>query len=131
MSIYYSNTFSTGNITKYLKSEYRSVSSETLYNYIDYCQTACLLHLVPREDVIGKSDVSEVDFIAKKGNDKIYVQVTYLLSGKETVAREFESLEKIPDNYPKFVVSMDEINRGRNGIKHMNIRDFLLCKEFT
>ena len=42
------------NIVKYLKNEKRSISLETLYNYIDYCRTACLLHLVSREDVIGK-----------------------------------------------------------------------------
>lgn len=42
--------------------------------------------------------------------------------------REFTALEMIPDNYPEYVVSMDEISRGRNGIKHLNIRDFLLAE---
>ena len=48
------NKFSAGSITKYLKSELRSVSTETIYNYIEYCKAACLLHLVSREDIIGK-----------------------------------------------------------------------------
>lgn len=48
------NPFSASSITKYMKNEMRSISTETLYNYIDYCKTACLLHLVPREDVLGK-----------------------------------------------------------------------------
>lgn len=59
-------------------------------------------------------------------NDKIYVQVTYLLASEETIEREFGVLEQIPDNFPKYVVSMDEIDFSRNGIKHMNIREFLL-----
>ncbi len=48
------NTFSAASVVQYLKNERRSLSSETLYNYIRYCQEACLLHLVPREDLIGK-----------------------------------------------------------------------------
>lgn len=174
------NTFSAGSIMKYLKNEQRSISTETLYNYIDYCQTACLLHLVPREDImgkrvlqfqekmyivdhgfreaiygsnmrdidqvlenivyielcrrgyrifVGKADAMEVDFIAMKNTERIYVQVTYLLASEETMEREFGVLEKILDNYPKYVVSMDEIDRGRNGIKHLNIRNFLLSEE--
>ena len=175
------NTFSASNISKYLKSELRSVSTETIYNYIEYCKTACFLHLVQREDLLGKKilqfqekiyiadhgireaiygnnmrdinqtlenivymellsrgyDVrigknlnNEVDFVAEEGNSRIYVQVSYLLASDETMEREFSVLESIPDNYPKYVVTMDEIDRGRNGIKHMNIRDFLLMEQF-
>lgn len=79
---------------------------------------------------IGKVGQKEVDFVARSGADKCYVQVTYLLASEETVEREFSVLEQIPDNYPKYVVSMDEINRGRNGIKHMNIRKFLLMNHY-
>lgn len=176
------NTFSSSNISKYLKSELRSVSTETIYNYIDYCKTACFLHLVPREDVmgkkllqfqekiyiadhgireavfgnnmrdinqtlenivfmellrrgyevrIGKSGNNEVDFVALTGNSRIYVQVSYLLASEDTMNREFSVLEAIPDNYPKYVVSMDEIDRGRNGIKHMNIKEFLLMEQLV
>jgi predicted AAA+ superfamily ATPase len=174
------NTFSASNISKYLKNELRSVSTETIYNYIDYCKAACFLHLVQREDLmgkkllqfhekiyiadhgireavfgnnmrdinqtlenivymellgrgydvhIGKNGNNEVDFVALIGNSRIYIQVSYLLASDETVEREFSVLESIPDNYPKYVVSMDEIDRGRNGIKHMNIRDFLLMEQ--
>lgn len=49
------NSFSASSITKYMKSEYRGISAETLYNYLDYCKSACLLHLVPRQDLKGKS----------------------------------------------------------------------------
>jgi predicted AAA+ superfamily ATPase len=175
------NTFSAANITKYLKSEFRGVSAETIYNYIDYCKTACFLHMVPREDVVGKKmlqfqekifiadhgireaiygnnlrDINqtlenivylellrrgykvtvgrnnsrEIDFIAVGGKDKIYVQVAYILANDETIEREFAALETIPDNFPKYVVSLDEFDRGRNGIKNVNVRDFLLMDHY-
>ena len=75
---------------------------------------------------VGKIGDKEIDFVCTYKNDKIYVQVTYLLASEETIEREFGVLEQIPDNFPKYVVSMDEIDFSRNGIKHMNIRDFLL-----
>jgi ATPase len=75
---------------------------------------------------VGKVDNLEVDFVCTKGNEKIYVQVAYLLASSETIEREFTSLEKIDDNYPKYVISMDEFNMSRNGIKHINIIDFLM-----
>lgn len=75
---------------------------------------------------VGKVDNLEVDFVCTKGNEKIYVQVAYLLASSETIEREFISLEKIDDNYPKYVISMDEFDMSRNGIKHINIIDFLM-----
>lgn len=75
---------------------------------------------------VGKVDNLEVDFVYTKGNEKIYVQVAYLLASSETIEREFTSLEKIDDNYPKYVISMDEFDMSRNGIKHINIIDFLM-----
>ena len=75
---------------------------------------------------VGKVDNLEVDFVCTKGNEKIYVQVAYLLASSETIEREFTSLKKIDDNYPKYVISMDEFNMSRNGIKHINIIDFLM-----
>jgi len=174
------NTFSATSIIRYLKNEKRSLSTETMYNYIDYCKEACLLHMVQREDLVSKkllsfqekiyivdhgirealfgtnqSDINqtlenivymellrhgyevrvgrvrtaEIDFSAKKGNERIYIQVAYLLAEEDTIQREFAPLEAIPDNYLKYVVSMDEVDRGRNGIRHMNIRQFLLSLE--
>lgn len=75
---------------------------------------------------VGKIDNLEVDFVCTKRNEKIYVQVAYLLASSETIEREFTSLEKIDDNYPKYVISMDEFDMSRNGIIHINIIDFLM-----
>lgn len=175
------HTFSAGNIVKYLKNEQRTISIETIYNYLEYGKSAGLLHFVKREDVIGKrmlqfqekvyladhgireavygnnlrdidqvlenivymellrrgyevhvgkADTQEIDFVAKKGGDKIYVQAAYLLADEGTIEREFAVLEKVPDNYPKYVVTMDEIDRSRNGIKNKNVREFLLMEEW-
>ncbi len=75
----------------------------------------------------GKFDDLEVDFIAEKSGSRIYFQVTYLLASKETEEREFKPLEKINDNYPKIVLSMDKIwGDERNGMLRKNIVDFLL-----
>ena len=75
---------------------------------------------------VGKVDNLEVDFVCTKGNEKIYVQVAYLLASSETIEREFTSLEKIGDNYPKYIISMDEFDMSRNGIIHINIIEFLI-----
>ena len=75
----------------------------------------------------GKYDDLEVDFVAEKNSVINYIQVTYLLSSKETEEREFRPLEKIQDNYPKMVLSMDTVwGNNRNGIERKNIIDFLL-----
>jgi len=75
---------------------------------------------------VGKMDTGEVDFIARRSSERLYVQVSYLLATKETIEREFSVLERIPDNYPKIVLSMDLVNHSRNGILHRNIVDFLM-----
>lgn len=75
---------------------------------------------------IGKINDLEVDFICTKYDEKIYIQVAYLLASPETIEREFSVLELIKDNFPKYVVSMDQFDMSRNGIKHYNIIDFLL-----
>lgn len=79
---------------------------------------------------VGRLDGVEIDFVAERHDMRIYVQVTYLLADESTVAREFGNLEKIADNYPKFVLSLDEFFPAeRNGIRHLNIRDFLLNED--
>lgn len=75
---------------------------------------------------VGKAGDKEIDFVCEKQGDKIYIQVTYLLASEETIEREFGVYESIRDNYPKYVVSLDEFDMSRDGIKHKNIRDFLL-----
>ena len=68
----------------------------------------------------------EIDFIAKKNQDIIYIQVAYMLLNETTINREFGNLQKIKDNYPKFVITMDEQQfDAYNGITHYHIRDFL------
>ena len=171
-----SQIFSAVTITKYLKSEGRKLSKETIYNYVAAAKGAFLIHGVARYNIkgkeifktnekyfindlgfraiyfnneqdigqalenivylelrrrgyeiyVGKFDSQEVDFIAVKGSFKMYVQVAYLLAEASTIEREFSVLEAIADNHPKFVVSMDKVDRSRNGIRHKNIIDFLL-----
>lgn len=75
---------------------------------------------------VGKTDEYEIDFVAYRGSDIMYVQVCYLLATPETVEREFGNLERIKDNYPKCVISGDIPDFSRNGIKHYNIIKFLL-----
>ena len=77
---------------------------------------------------VGKTNNYEIDFVAYKGKERIYVQVCYLLASPETVEREFGNLERINDNYPKYVISGDLPDFSRNGIRHFNIVRFLLDK---
>ncbi len=77
---------------------------------------------------VGKTDNYEIDFVAYKGKERIYIQVCYLLASPETVEREFGNLERINDNYPKYVISGDLPDFSRNGIRHFNIIRFLLDK---
>lgn len=76
---------------------------------------------------VGKYGDREVDFVCDKRGEKLYVQVCYLLATPETIQREFAVYDRIRDHYPKYVVSMDEPDMSRQGIKHRNIRDFLLA----
>lgn len=80
---------------------------------------------------IGKIKDKEIDFVATKQNEKIYVQVTQEIKSEKTQKREYEQLLEIKDNYPKYVVMADDFAGGNyEGIKTMNIVDFLLSKEY-
>lgn len=80
---------------------------------------------------IGKIKDKEIDFVATKQNEKIYVQVTQEIKSEKTQKREYEQLLEIRDNYPKYVVMADDFAGGNyEGIKTMNIVDFLLSKEY-
>lgn len=80
---------------------------------------------------IGKIKDKEIDFVATKQNEKIYVQVTQEIKSEKTRKREYEQLLEIRDNYPKYVVMADNFAGGNyEGIKTMNIVDFLLSKEY-
>ena len=75
---------------------------------------------------VGMVGAKEVDFVAEKGGNKVYVQVAYLMPTEEIREREFSALEQIADNYPKYVLSFDEPDFSRNGIVHRRIHEFLL-----
>lgn len=77
---------------------------------------------------VGQEGNKEIDFIAQKSGEKIYVQVAYLLSNEETINREYGNLLEILDNFPKYVVTMDELNETSTykGIKRMHVKDFCL-----
>lgn len=83
------------------------------------------------EVTVGKYGDKEIDFVCHKRDEKLYIQVAYLLASDETIQREFKAYDNIRDNFPKYVVSLDEFDMSRNGIKHRNIRDFLLAEEWN
>ena len=174
--------FSASSIAKFFKSEGRTVSTETILNYIKYCLDAYLFYRVKRQDLqgkqlltsnekyyiadhgireavfggnlkdvnlilenmvymellrrgytitVGKAAEKEVDFVCTKKDQKLYVQVTYLLASEDTINREFGVYDSIRDNFPKYVITLDEFDMSRNVIKHRNIRDFLLQEEWN
>lgn len=175
-------TFAASSIAKFLKSERRTVATDTVLNYIQYCINAYLFYQVKRQDIqgkqilstnekyymadhglreavfggnmrdinlilenivymeslrrgytitVGKSGTKEIDFICQKQDQKVYIQVTYLLASDETIQREFGIYDSIHDNFPKYVISMDELDFSSNGIKHRNIKEFLLMQEWN
>ena len=79
------------------------------------------LNIPKSEDSSGFSDL----FISYRGDEKLYIQVAYLITPADE-EREFGNLERLHDNYPKYVISGDLMNLSRNGIIHRNIIDFLL-----
>lgn len=95
-------------------------------------ENSIYLHLVRLgyNVTVGYLQKAEIDFVANKGDQTIYVQATYLLADENTIAREFGNLALINDNYPKYVVSMDNLYTGSNyhGIYHMHLRNFLRWK---
>jgi uncharacterized protein len=114
---YYAVDLGLRNIVK--KSE--KIDSNKLYEnivYLEMCRRGYEVH-------VGKLDNTEIDFICYRGNEKLYIQVAYLITPDDE-DREFGNLERINDNYPKYVISGDLADLSRNGIVHRNIIDFLL-----
>ena len=175
-------TFSSTAISKYLKSEGRSISPETVLSYIKACTDAFLFYQVKRQDLqgkkiltvnekyyvadhgireavfgdnmkdinlvmenivymellrrgytvtVGKTGDKEIDFVCENQGNKLYIQVAYLLASTDTIEREFGVYDRVRDNFPKYVITLDEFDMSRNGIKHRNIRDFLLQEEWN
>ena len=80
---------------------------------------------------VGKTDGGEIDFVAERQNERLYVQVTQEIRSERTAKREYERLLEIRDNYPKYVLTTDEFSGGNyEGIKTMHIADFLLSHEY-
>lgn len=75
---------------------------------------------------IGNNNGREIDFIATRYKEKMYIQVCYILSDDSVIDREFGAYKEIDDNYPKYVISMDKFDFSQNGIIHKNIIDWLL-----
>lgn len=103
------------------------VKSSEQIDYSKLYENIVYLEMLSRgyEVTVGKLDDQEIDFICYKGSDKIYIQVAYLLDENST-QREFGNLESVGDNFPKYVISSDLVDKSKNGIKHYNIIDFLL-----
>ena len=78
------------------------------------------------EVLVGKSESSEIDFIASYFDEKIYIQVAYILADDDVIEREFGAFNRIQDNYPKYVLTMDKLDFSQNGIIHKNIIKWLL-----
>jgi predicted AAA+ superfamily ATPase len=93
-----------------------------------------VLHEMERRDYAvyaGKLDAGEVDFVGERRGKKIYIQISYRLGDSETIEREFAPLLKIKDQYPKYVISMDDFWKDDvEGVKHCSVADFLLMDEW-
>ena len=91
-------------------------------------ENAVYMHLVRNnfKVFVGQMRDREIDFIAKRGSEKYYIQVAYRLLLEKTIDREFGNLLKIKDNFPKMVVTMDETaGTDYQGIRHIHMLDFL------
>lgn len=105
------------------------IKSSEVIDYNKLFENVIYLEMISRgyEINVGKVGEYEIDFICYNHNkEKIYIQVSYLLSEPSTIEREFRPFTAIADNYPKYVISADKFDFSRNGIKHYNIIDFLL-----
>lgn len=92
-------------------------------------ENAIYLHLKSQGFTVsvGQFRQMEIDFVAKKNGQTIYVQATYLLASEDTIEREFGNLQLIKDNYPKYVISLDPFHKvnDREGITQLHLREFL------
>ena len=173
-------TFSANAIVKFLKSEGRSLSVESVYNYLEWLEKAFVIYRCQRYDLqrksvlktqekfyladvslkfcimgfnpksiaamlenivyfelrrrgyevyIGKNETKEIDFVAVKRDERIYVQVCRRLP--EESDREIANLLEIRDHYPKYVVTLDGLAAGNiNGVKIVHLSDFLLAADY-
>lgn len=105
-----------------LRGSIEKVMENVVYNHLRICGYKV---------TVGILRVGEIDFVATRGEQTIYVQVAYLLASQETIDREFGNLAAIRDNYPKYVVSMDPVTGEMPeypGIHHVHLRKFLMTE---
>ena len=92
--------------------------------YLELCRRGYTVY-------VGKAGNGEIDFVAVRQNEKIYVQVTQKINSENTEKREYERLLALHDNYPKYVLTTDDFAGGNyEGIKTMHIADFLLSSDY-
>lgn len=92
--------------------------------YLELCRRGYIVN-------VGKTGDGEIDFVAVRQNEKVYVQVAQQIRSEKTQKREYERLLEIRDNYPKYVLTTDEFAGGNyEGIQTMHIADFLLSSEY-
>ena len=94
-------------------------------------ENAIFLHLANKQYEVYTGQQTggrEIDFVARKGEDVVYIQSTYMMADESTQQREFGNLQAIRNNYPKYVISLDEWTSGSSvdGIKHIHLGEFLL-----
>ena len=77
----------------------------------------------------GKTPKGEIDFVAEKDGNTVYIQVAYILADDKVIEREFGAFNAVKDNFPKYVISLSEGDFGGAGIIHINMIDFLLGRE--
>lgn len=103
--------------------------SNQIGNIEKLIENAIYLHLKSQGFTVsvGQFRQMEIDFVAKKNGQTIYVQATYLLASEDTIEREFGNLQLIKDNYPKYVISLDPFHKvnDREGITQLHLREFL------
>ena len=82
------------------------------------------------EVYVGHTNAGEVDFVVKKDGNIKYIQVTYSLEDETTREREFNAFLPIKDNHPKYIISLDKLDYSRDGIKNINLINFLMNEDF-
>jgi hypothetical protein len=104
-------------ITGYRQTDISGIIENAVYMHLKY---------LGYEIKIGNLNTKEIDFVGMKEDNRVYIQVCYLLESKKVIEREFGNLLEINDNYDKFIISLDK-NAGGNikGIKHLHLKDFL------
>lgn len=105
-------------IVGYRPNDINKIIENAVFNHLQYLGYS--IH-------VGKNAQKEIDFVAHKNGEYVYIQVAYLLSDQKVIEREFGNLKQIPDNYPKYVVTMDNfpITATYQGVKHLHLLDFL------